>query len=88
MPTCKEVSRVIATDELATAGWRQRLSVKLHLLMCRHCRNYARQIQEIGEATRRLFGAHLQDDTSREDLRNSILDRIPRAEKDDCDPGV
>jgi predicted anti-sigma-YlaC factor YlaD len=55
MPTCEEVARTIASAELATAGWRRRLSVRLHLLMCRHCRRYFRQMREIGTAARRIF---------------------------------
>lgn len=77
MPRCKEVSRSIAADELSTAGWSQRLSTKLHLLMCRHCRRYARQLRVIGEAARQVFSDTSPDSAARERLRSSILDRIP-----------
>ena len=77
MLTCQEVARSIATDELATAGWRQRLSIRFHLLMCQHCRRYARQIEAIGRATRRVLGSKPLEPGSRERLRDSILDQIP-----------
>ncbi len=77
MLSCQEVSRSIASDELGTAGWRRRLSIKLHLLMCRHCRRYARQIDAIGSAARRLLGKDRLDPGSRERLRSSILDLMP-----------
>jgi len=77
MPACDDVSRAIATDELAAAGWRRRLSIKLHLLMCRHCRRYAHQLTVIGAATRRMFGQDPLDPDSRDRLRSSILRQIP-----------
>jgi hypothetical protein len=82
MLTCKEVSRTIASDELATAGWRRRLSVRLHLLMCLHCRRYSRQMREIGTAARRIFGEERPDPDSQDRLRSSILSRIPPSGKD------
>jgi hypothetical protein len=86
MLTCKEVSHVLASEEPVSPGWRQRLSVKLHLLMCRHCRRYSRQIQAVGDAARQIFTDSTEDQTSRERLRNSILDQIPRSEKNPSDP--
>lgn len=82
MLTCKQVARTIAADELATAGWRRRLSVRLHLVMCRHCRRYARQLRAIGGAARRLFDSGLREPGSRERLRRSILDRVAPPEDD------
>lgn len=80
MITCKEVSRAFASDELASMSWRQRLSVRLHLLMCRHCRRYARQVRAIGEAARRLFGGQSLEREVHERLRKSILDRALKSE--------
>jgi len=88
MPTCKEVSRSIAADELSTAGWRQRLSTQIHLLMCRHCRRYSRQLRAIGEAARNLLSDTPQDPGSRERLRSSILDQIPSGTQKNSDPRV
>jgi hypothetical protein len=52
MPNCKDVSRQIAGGELEGTGLGRRLSVLFHLLMCKYCRRYARQIRSIGEMTR------------------------------------
>ena len=87
MPKCKEVSRSIAADELSAAGWKQRLSTNLHLLMCRHCRRYARQLRAIGDAARQVFGDTSLESGARESLRSSILDQIPPA-ADDSDSQV
>jgi hypothetical protein len=52
MPTCREVAHAVAGDELEEGSARRRLGVRLHLMMCRHCRRYARQIRAIGRAAR------------------------------------
>ena len=83
MLTCKEVSRTIASDEVTTADWRQRMAVKLHLLMCRHCRRYTRQMRALGDAARHIFAEEPTDASSRERLRSSILDQISSGEEDD-----
>jgi hypothetical protein len=88
MPTCREVSRSIATDELSAAGWRQRLGTKLHLLMCRHCRRYTRQLREIGEAARQVFSDTAMASGDRDRLRGSILEQIPSDAEDGSDPKV
>jgi hypothetical protein len=88
MPACNEVSRAIATDELVAAGWRRKLSIKLHLLMCRHCRRYARQLKVIGTATQRMFGQDSLEPGSRARLRSSILKRIPPPDSEPPDSDV
>lgn len=75
MISCKEVSRAVASEELSAWGWRQRLSVRLHLLMCRHCRRYSRQMRAIGEAARGLFGGRSLEPEAHEHLRKSILEQ-------------
>ena len=55
MLRCRE-----AVDLLATDGWRdgpltRRLSVTLHLMMCRHCRAYRRALRRLGDAARHLY---------------------------------
>lgn len=88
MLTCKEASRAIASEEVANTHWRKRLAVRLHLLVCRHCRRYARQVRAIGEAARELFRDSPTDPGSRERLRDSILDQIPDRDSADSEPRV
>ncbi len=73
MPTCQQVARLIASDELATASWRRRAALRLHLLMCRHCRRYARQIRAIGSAVQPLFEIRDEDDEVPDRLEQTIL---------------
>jgi len=86
--TCKEVSRKIASDELCGASWSQRMAVKLHLLMCRHCRRYANQIDQIGEAAKDFFGDQPADPESRKRLRSAIVESFPPDDQNDSDPRV
>jgi len=75
MPNCKEVARLIASDELAAAAWSDRALVRLHLLMCRHCRGYAAQLRAIGAAARDRADLGVVDRAAFEQLQSSILER-------------
>ncbi len=75
MPNCKEVARLIASDELADAVWANRALVRLHLLMCRHCRGYAAQLRAIGAAARERWDLGAADRPAFEQLQSSILER-------------
>ncbi len=75
MPNCKEVARLIASDELADAVWSNRALVRLHLLMCRDCRGYAAQLRAIGAAARDRWDVGVADTAAFEQLQSSILER-------------
>ena len=79
MPNCKEVARLIASDELAAAAWSDRALARLHLLMCRDCRGYAAQLRAIGAAARDRSDSDVLDRASFEKLQNSILKRCLEA---------
>lgn len=55
MISCEKVARMVASDEYEAAGWMARLSVRMHLLLCAHCRQYVVQVQAIGRAARSLY---------------------------------
>ena len=75
MLTCKDVATAIGRDEWRTGSWRRRLALRLHLLMCSHCRRYAAQIQAIGAAARSLFREQGEDPKALERLQERILSR-------------
>lgn len=75
MASCRDVAGLIGSDELSEAGWRRRLSARLHLLMCRHCRRYAAQLRAVGTAARKLWAAEPEDPRTLEKLELSILER-------------
>jgi hypothetical protein len=50
MPSCKEVSRLVSESMDRELPFRQRLSMRLHLLMCSLCSRFRRQIRFLREA--------------------------------------
>ena len=74
MLCCQEVARRIASDEFKEANGWQRFWVRLHLLMCRHCRCYAVQLHSIGETARNLWGPHTEDPSTLERLEREIIE--------------
>jgi predicted anti-sigma-YlaC factor YlaD len=52
MMTCKDVSMLVSTGQLATAPLARRLGIRLHLAMCRHCRAFKQQIEVIARMAR------------------------------------
>ena len=76
MPTssCREVTRKLASDELCGAGPWTRASVRIHLLMCRHCRRYARQLRNMRHAARTLWADDVEDVSG--ELENRIIDDL------------
>ncbi len=81
MLSCKEVMRRIATDEFAEAGWLQRLGLRFHLLMCRHCRCYQKQLRALGAGARDRWGSFPEDPATLERLEQKILEECSE-EKD------
>jgi len=75
MTSCKDVTRKIASDEFREARWSERMVVRFHLFMCRHCRRYVAQLRAIGAATRELCGPPSQDPSTLERLERQILER-------------
>ncbi len=74
MLCCQEVARRIASDEFEETNVWQRLWVRLHLLMCGHCRRYAVQVHSIGETARNLWGPHTEDPSTLKRLERDIIE--------------
>jgi anti-sigma factor RsiW len=75
MLKCREVEQKIGSGEIASAGFMERLAVNFHLMMCRHCRAYARQIRAIGAAAREVFGSSLEEPKALSELKDRIMKR-------------
>lgn len=73
MPSCREISRVVASGELEQAGFWKGLGMRLHLSMCRHCRRYSKQLHAIGRTAQELFGETPADKATVDRLREAIL---------------
>ena len=75
MLKCRELTRMIASDELPEARWPVRIGGWLHLLMCRHCRRYATQIRTLAAGARRSWGPEAEDSARLDQLERRILER-------------
>lgn len=56
MPRCRDVARAVAGDERTRKPWHVHIGLRMHLLMCRHCRAFAEQLRAIGRIARELYG--------------------------------
>ena len=78
MMSCREVTGLVASDELAEARWARRLVVRLHLFMCRHCRRYVGQLHAIGAYAQKHLGPQAEDSETLQRLERDILKRVKR----------
>lgn len=53
---CREATALISQGLDAHLGWRQRLALRLHLLICRWCRRYLVQVHLLRQALRSQAG--------------------------------
>jgi len=77
MPTCEEIARLLASEQLEQAGPVRRLLIRLHLLICDGCGRYARELEALGETARDALRVPL-DPERLEALERTILERAAR----------
>lgn len=53
MLSCKEIVKIVSSEE--RRAWRQKLEVRLHLMMCHHCGKYAHQLALLKAGFKKLF---------------------------------
>lgn len=56
MLNCREITQRASGYLDGALPWHVRLEVRLHLMMCRFCREYVRQMTLVMQALRRLPG--------------------------------
>lgn len=56
MLSCKDTSALVSRSMDEALSWRQRLAVRLHLLMCGACRRFVGQMSLLRRAARRYPG--------------------------------
>jgi hypothetical protein len=74
MMTCKEVSTIVSMGHVEEAPLAQRFAVRLHLMMCRHCRAFHRQLRVIGQLARLIAGECEREPTPA--FEGRILERL------------
>ena len=70
MISCKNVAKLLMSDQLQAQSWWKRMEVRLHLAMCRFCSRLARQIEQLRSATRRM--------SEQEEADSGVEDRLIR----------
>ena len=70
MISCKNVAKLVMSDQLQAQSWWRRMEVRFHLAMCRFCSRLARQIEQLRSATRRV--------SEQEEADSSLEDRLIR----------
>ncbi len=88
--SCKEVSFLISESLDRSLSLRERLGVRIHLLMCRACQQMARQTRLLRDAARR-HGSSDEDSPSSgdqalsEEARARILANLQQTTRDNTD---
>jgi putative zinc finger protein len=61
MMNCKQASQLISRGLDVTLSKRERLALKLHLLMCKYCSRFRQQLMAINVAISKI-GKQIEDD--------------------------
>lgn len=63
MLKCKDVvDKADALVDGSSLSWREHAAMRLHLLICHHCRRYVRQLQELVTSLQRPDAAPAEED--------------------------
>ena len=73
MLKCREFTGLVTTGEMENAGWMKKLEIRLHLMMCVHCRRYLAQIQAIGLGARFLVQGKQADPEQLKRMEEEVL---------------
>lgn len=79
MMSCKDLAQAIAAEE--TAGWRRWLAIRLHLLKCSPCKEYVKQIHDLGDWAREEACGSPEDAATLDRLEEAIFGKIDRHER-------
>jgi len=79
MLNCREITERASDFIDARLPWRVRMEVRLHLMMCRFCREYVRQMTLVVGALRRLGGTD-GTNTASDELLAAFRIEHPRTE--------
>ena len=77
MLQCNEVTRLHASEAVRGASLRTRIAVRIHLLMCRYCRRYVRELRGLGGAVRTLHRDAVDRDHDHEAMVRRVLPQEP-----------
>ena len=76
MLKCRDLSRMVAADEIEDFGFMKKVELRFHLFMCKHCRNYVAQIRTLGQGAKDLAAESAPDQQELERLEKHICNGI------------
>lgn len=85
MPTCQQVAQQLSREQDEPLATKRRMALRLHLLMCHHCRRYNRQLiwlrTSIRRALQQFHNAQLSD-PARARIRHQLAQQQRHDEHD------
>lgn len=84
MLTCKEISTLVSESLDRKLSLRQRMAMRMHLLMCSMCRTYSRQMLVLRKVIRRAVNAdYSREEHLPEDARTRIRQTLQQQQEAD-----
>ena len=77
--TCRKLAELVAHGDACRLSLRQRFALKLHMRLCPPCRDYAKQLDKLGEMTCEDIEAKMSKDCC-----NQTLKRLEDSILEDC----
>ena len=74
MISCRNVARLLTSDELQSQTWWKRMEVRLHLAMCDFCSRLARQLAQLRAGARQIR----DQNEAVEGLEERLIDKLSR----------
>ena len=83
MMKCREVATLLDMEQVGEASLWARIGVRMHLMMCQHCRRFARQIRQLragAQSMRSVIDSEASDAGLEEKIARTLglSDRGPR----------
>lgn len=79
MLSCKDATRLISESMDRSLPLRKRIGVRVHLLICRFCARYERQLLLLRETARRIAAEGTPGEPSGETLSEGTRERIRKS---------
>ena len=77
MMTCRSAAELLSAGTLDASRVRTRLAVRIHLAMCRHCRAFKQQLDDLGKLAG-LASRRYRDEPA-PDFETRLVRRLRRA---------
>jgi len=82
MLNCKQVSQLVSQSLDRRLTWKERMAVRMHLIICKYCKRFEQQLHAMRKAIKRMATEVEQDDTIQmpSDVKARIADKINSAQ--------